>query len=46
MLANALLQHILTPHVLCCLLLVTQVVTLYVVMEASYQTTTLSQVAI
>jgi hypothetical protein len=46
MLANALLQHILTPLVLCCLLLRTQEVTLYVVMEASYQTTTLFQVAI
>jgi hypothetical protein len=46
MLANALLQHILTPHVMCCPLLITQVLTLYVVMEASYQTTTLSQVAI
>jgi len=46
MLANALLQHILTPHVLCCPLLGTQVVTLYVGTEASYQTTTLSQVAI
>jgi hypothetical protein len=34
MLANALLQRILTPHVLCCPLLVTKVVALYVVMEA------------
>jgi hypothetical protein len=46
MLANALLQHNLTPHVLCRPLLVTQVVALYVVLEASYKTTTLSQVAI
>jgi hypothetical protein len=38
MLENALLQHILTPHVLCHPLLVTQVVALYVVMEASYKT--------